>query len=172
MYGVVLLMAMTGGPEMAVAQTPSYTEGGIPTPGDSSWLSNYRESAGRVGPAPVAPPPSPVPAAQSRSVAPAAQTPLDRDDRAARIRVRVPAGAEVWIDGTKTSQQGEDRRFVSPALEPGKEYYYDLHVVWGDGRRTFDENRRVVLHAGDLVNLDFTRTAPAAKATASAKLSR
>jgi hypothetical protein len=49
MYRVALLVALTAGSNLAVAQGPSFTAGGIPdsSPGGSYWLSNYRD-AGRL----------------------------------------------------------------------------------------------------------------------------
>jgi uncharacterized protein (TIGR03000 family) len=169
MYGVVLLMALTAGPEMAVAQGPSYTEGGIPdnNPGGSYWLSNYRD-AGPIAPAPAQPPATPTPSPQATAWLSPQATPapafssseLIRAPRAfvrgpVRINVRVPAEADVLIDGSSTTQRGEFRQFVSPPVLPGRKYHYDVRAVWSDGGRTVERSRRVIVHAGDLVNLDL-----------------
>jgi hypothetical protein len=37
----------------------------------------------------------------------------------ATIHVAVPAIAEIWFSGSKTTSTGTDRRFVSPLLRPG-----------------------------------------------------
>jgi uncharacterized protein (TIGR03000 family) len=54
----------------------------------------------------------------------------------ATLRVYVLASAHLEIEGTKTSQAGAVRRFVSPPLEPGKTYTYTLKAAWKqDGRQ-------------------------------------
>jgi uncharacterized protein (TIGR03000 family) len=171
MYGVVLLMALTAGPELAVAQGPSYTEGGIPepNPGGATWLSNYRD-AGPITPAPVQPAatlsPSPQAIAslspQATSAPAASSSELIPAPRAfvrgpVRINLRVPADAEVRIDGSSTTQRGEFRQFVSPPVLPGREYHYEVRASWKDGGRTVERSRRIIVHAGDLVNLDLTQ---------------
>src|SRR5262249_40914799 len=42
----------------------------------------------------------------------------DAASTAVRINVRVPADAEVWVEGAKTTQTGTRRTFVSPPLDP------------------------------------------------------
>jgi uncharacterized protein (TIGR03000 family) len=74
----------------------------------------------------------------------------------AHLEVRVPAEAEVWIDGVKTSQNGATRKFVSPDLPPGREYAYEVRVAWRDQGRETTETRRVTFRAGDKVDVDFT----------------
>jgi uncharacterized protein (TIGR03000 family) len=46
------------------------------------------------------------------------------------LNVQVPADAEVWIDGAKTTQMGANRRFASPPLTPGKNYTYEVTATW------------------------------------------
>jgi len=50
-------------------------------------------------------------------------------DNRARLRVRVPADATVWIDGDPTQQTGPERDFLTPPLEPGT-YTYTLKGRW------------------------------------------
>ena len=70
--------------------------------------------------------------------------------------IMVPADAEVWFDGAKTTQTGPDREFVSPPLRPGHSYSYDVRARWRDGGRAVDRTRRVTFYAGDELTLDFT----------------
>jgi uncharacterized protein (TIGR03000 family) len=49
---------------------------------------------------------------------------------AAKIDVTVPASAKVWLDGHETQQTGATRSFVTPALQRGKAFTYDLRVRW------------------------------------------
>lgn len=78
------------------------------------------------------------------------------NDRAVRIDVRVPAGAKIWIGGKETTQGGESRSFVSPPLEPGSDYTYDIRATWKEGGRTVERKRHVTVHAGDRLNLNLS----------------
>ncbi len=68
--------------------------------------------------------------------------------------VQVPAGAEIWFNGHKTSQQGMSRRFVSPPLAPGN-YTYEVRVRMKQNGQTVSQSRRVAVRPGDNLNLDF-----------------
>jgi uncharacterized protein (TIGR03000 family) len=68
------------------------------------------------------------------------------------ITMTVPANAEVWFDGTKTVQTGENRRFFSPPITAGRKYSYEVRVVAGK----MDLTRPLTVRAGDRINLDFT----------------
>jgi uncharacterized protein (TIGR03000 family) len=76
--------------------------------------------------------------------------------RAVHFAVMVPADAEVWFDGAKTTQTGPDREFVSPPLQRGHSYSYDVRARWKDGGRAVDRTRHVTFYAGDELTLDFT----------------
>jgi uncharacterized protein (TIGR03000 family) len=76
--------------------------------------------------------------------------------QAVHFVVMVPADAEVWFDGAKTTQAGPDREFVSPPLQPGHPYSYEVRARWRDGGREVDRTRRVTFYAGDQLELDFT----------------
>jgi uncharacterized protein (TIGR03000 family) len=71
------------------------------------------------------------------------------------INATVPADAKIWFDGSKTVQTGRQRQFVSPPLQPGREYTYDVQVKWKQGGREVTRERRISVHAGDVVNLTF-----------------
>jgi uncharacterized protein (TIGR03000 family) len=68
------------------------------------------------------------------------------------INALVPAGAQLWVDGAKTKQTGDNRRFVSPPIRSGHVYVYHVRVV-SDGR---DIDKAVRVRAGDNITLDFT----------------
>jgi len=68
------------------------------------------------------------------------------------INAIVPAGAQLWVDGTKTKQTGDSRRFVSPPISAGHVYVYHVRVVT-DGR---DIDKAVRVRSGDNITLDFT----------------
>jgi uncharacterized protein (TIGR03000 family) len=74
----------------------------------------------------------------------------------ARIRVIVPAGAEVWFDKTKTTQDGTDRVFETPPLTPGKTHIYTVRARWTDGTRDVEQFRVMGVRAGETAKLTFT----------------
>jgi uncharacterized protein (TIGR03000 family) len=81
-------------------------------------------------------------------------------DNTAHIWLRVPADAEIWVDGVRTRQTGEKRYFYSPPLKPGEKYSYNIRVVTKKDGKPIEQNRRIPVHAGANVRLDFTQ-APA-----------
>ena len=81
----------------------------------------------------------------------------DIDSNAVTLRLQVPSGARVWLEGKETSQSGADRMFVSPSLEPGYEYVYHIRVQWNQNGQTVERNREVTVHAGDAINLNIVK---------------
>jgi uncharacterized protein (TIGR03000 family) len=77
------------------------------------------------------------------------------DDNAVLIGVRVPENAEIWFDGEKTSQKGMFREFVTPALDPGQKYTYEIRARWNENGREVTRSRKQEVYAGDrlLVNM-------------------
>ena len=107
---------------------------------------------------PVYAPTAGTPAARAASntafyYSPAAANPVA--DNRAHIRIALPADAEVRFDGDKTSQTGADRRFVSPPLQPGHEYGYEVTAQWKENGHEVTRDRRITVHAGDVVNVSF-----------------
>jgi uncharacterized protein (TIGR03000 family) len=61
-------------------------------------------------------------------------------DQPVLLTVRIAAGAQLEIGGQLTRQTGEVRRFISPPIPPGKNYYYILR--WRpDGDAEFREQK-------------------------------
>jgi uncharacterized protein (TIGR03000 family) len=75
----------------------------------------------------------------------------------ATINATVPADATISFDGSATLQGGKQRKFVSPPLQPGQVYHYDVQVNWKQDGREVTRKRRITIHAGDVVNLSFPR---------------
>jgi uncharacterized protein (TIGR03000 family) len=78
-------------------------------------------------------------------------------EQAARILVRVPAGAELWFDGHKTSQTGTERTFHTPALEKGRQYHYTIRARWMKDGQPVEETERVEVSAGSRANVVFPK---------------
>ena len=81
----------------------------------------------------------------------------DMDENAVTVRLQVPSGARVWVEGKETSQSGANRMFMSPSLEPGYEYVYHIRVQWNQNGETVERNREVTVHAGDFINLSIVK---------------
>jgi len=76
----------------------------------------------------------------------------------ARVHVAVPANAEVWFGGFKTSQTGTDRVYQSPPLDPGKAYRYEVRARWTAANgKVVDRNREVRVRAGQSARVDFNQ---------------
>jgi uncharacterized protein (TIGR03000 family) len=71
------------------------------------------------------------------------------------FRVRVPADAEVWFSGQQTVQRGSQRRFVTPPLEDGQVWKYEVRARWKQDGKDVEQTRRIAVHAGDRVTVDF-----------------
>jgi uncharacterized protein (TIGR03000 family) len=75
----------------------------------------------------------------------------------ARVRVTLPdADAQVWFEGQLTSQRGTQRGFVSPALESGREYLYDVRARWTQNGREVERTQTVRVRADGVVTVDFS----------------
>ena len=76
-------------------------------------------------------------------------------DAPATIVVRLPADATLMIDGAPTSSTQGVRRFVSPPLQPGKDYQYTLKAeVTRDGKKV-EKTREVTVRAGQPSEVTF-----------------
>jgi uncharacterized protein (TIGR03000 family) len=78
-------------------------------------------------------------------------------DNKARIRVRVPADAALWIDGEPTRQTGEAREFITPALEPETTYTYTMKARWMQGNEPVERTIKVDVQANQTSIADFLR---------------
>jgi uncharacterized protein (TIGR03000 family) len=81
------------------------------------------------------------------------------------VRVRVPADAELWLNGTRTTATGPIRDFVSPRLEPGN-YAYEIRARWMDNGRPAEQTRKITVRPGERREVDFAVNTPRDKATA------
>jgi len=74
----------------------------------------------------------------------------------ATVEVRVPADAELWFDGTKTSQTGSQRIFATPPLPPGQAFTYEVRATWMSGGAPMSQIRKVQVQAGQTSVVTFT----------------
>jgi uncharacterized protein (TIGR03000 family) len=99
----------------------------------------------------------------------AAPAPAARSSTTALVTVRVAdPNADVWFNGTKTAQKGNERLFESPELAPGRGFTYDVRARWTDDNgRVMDQTRETEVHAGDRLTVDFPARASATPVTPS-----
>ncbi|MBV9122831.1 MAG: TIGR03000 domain-containing protein [Planctomycetes bacterium] len=76
-------------------------------------------------------------------------------DPVALLEVRVPAQAEVWLEGNLTQQTGTLRQFVTPPLPQGQQFAYQIKVRWREADRDVEQIRNVTVRAGDRLRLSI-----------------
>jgi uncharacterized protein (TIGR03000 family) len=157
----LLLLLPTGG--RAQYQGPSnfgFTEGQYPYYHSPYFYRAYRNGIWGYYPRTLA---DPGPAAQDQLVL------VTPHELSAVLNVYVPEpDATVWIEGKRTVQKGTVRKFVSPPLQRGASYWYDVRVEWlQDGRKNVRTDVAAV-QAGQESSLRFF-PAPAAAAPSAAK---
>jgi uncharacterized protein (TIGR03000 family) len=78
-------------------------------------------------------------------------------DLAATLVARVPADAELWFDGHRTSQSGTERIFHTPPLTRGQGYHYTVRARWMRDGETMDQTQRVSVSAGSRTTVFFPK---------------
>jgi len=73
----------------------------------------------------------------------------------AHVTVSVPADAEIWFDGSKTTSTGSVREYQSPALTPGNRYAYEVRARWYENGQEVTQTQQVQVTAGSHVNVQF-----------------
>jgi uncharacterized protein (TIGR03000 family) len=77
------------------------------------------------------------------------------DDRPAYLKVYIPSGARLLVEGTPTRQIGELRRFESPPLNSGKHYVYNLKAIWTANGKEVAKEEKAQVQAGNETTIDF-----------------
>jgi uncharacterized protein (TIGR03000 family) len=79
------------------------------------------------------------------------------------LKVLLPApNVKLMIQDKVTQQYGTERVFVSPALEPGKDYIYTLTAKWEPNNYTkITRTKSVKVQAGQTVDIDLRQADPA-----------
>jgi uncharacterized protein (TIGR03000 family) len=72
--------------------------------------------------------------------------------------VRTTPDAVVWINGSKTTQTGPRREFVSAGPEPGRIYTFQVRAQWtGSDGQSVEATRPISVVAGEKRVVDFTK---------------
>jgi uncharacterized protein (TIGR03000 family) len=82
----------------------------------------------------------------------------------AHITVRLPAQAKLYIDETLCPLTSDTRTFDTPRLEAGRKYYYTMRVELDRNGERVGETRRVMVAAGERVDVTFNPVAASASA--------
>lgn len=74
----------------------------------------------------------------------------------AAVTVVVPtADTQVWFGDTAMTQQGTQRLFHSPSLQPGKSFIYTIKARWMENGQPVERERQVTVQAGQKVTVNF-----------------
>lgn len=77
----------------------------------------------------------------------------------AKVIVRLPSDARLYVDNVLCTLNSGTRTFDTPALEPGRKYFYTLRAeMTQDGQRV-EQSQRVILTAGQRINVQFNNLA-------------
>ena len=149
------LMSKWGHPVVSFGWTPydAVSTGQGVYPGSNGYIPGYGYYPGDLpghypwldGP-PTDHPAGPAPAAAPADAVLAA---------AAVLRVHVAGDAEVSVSGHPTAQRGSVRVFVTPPLEPGHHFQYELQAHWSENGREVLRTRTVAVYPGDRLTVDF-----------------
>jgi uncharacterized protein (TIGR03000 family) len=75
---------------------------------------------------------------------------------AARLTIKLPQNATLFIDGVKNDRTELEREFTTPPLPTGREFSYLLKVETIRDGRPEEITQKVVFRAGESVPVDFT----------------
>ena len=79
----------------------------------------------------------------------------------AQICVSVPADATLRVNGQIIAGNGPVRMLTTPALTPGRDHQYTLHVEYQADGATRVLNREVSVLGGNVSHVDFVEPTPA-----------
>jgi uncharacterized protein (TIGR03000 family) len=79
----------------------------------------------------------------------------EKEETRARLLVRLPADAQLYIDDNLMKSSSTQRTFITPLLRPGQTYFYDLRADMVRDGKTVSQTRRVLLRPGDAVEASF-----------------
>jgi uncharacterized protein (TIGR03000 family) len=77
---------------------------------------------------------------------------------AARVTIRLPSDAKLWVDGKPTKQTGPVREFVTPpVLRAGLTYQYTFRAEWTHDGQPVIRERPVAVRATGSTDVDFAK---------------
>ncbi len=90
------------------------------------------------------------PAAQRRTY-----TVSTAPENTARVRVLLPANAQLWLGDELMTPTGAERNFVTPELTPGKTYSYQVKARWIQNGRPVEQSAKVKVYANKTTTVEF-----------------
>jgi uncharacterized protein (TIGR03000 family) len=73
----------------------------------------------------------------------------------AKLSLQVPVNAEVYLNDKKTEETGTLRVYESPQLTGGKQYKFDVRIVWTENGKQVEEKRQLTMSANESRTLIF-----------------
>jgi uncharacterized protein (TIGR03000 family) len=89
--------------------------------------------------------------------------PAPRASGAAPVTVRIllpTTDAQVWFNGTQTTETGTDRLFTSPPITPDKNYTYEIKARWTQDGTEVVRTRTLPVHPGQRLMVNFSQPEP------------
>jgi len=87
----------------------------------------------------------------------------------AKVVVELPANAKLYVDDVLVQAAAGVQTFNTPALEPGKAYFYLVRIEMMRNGEPLSETRRIIVRAGQAARADFKDWESEALRTAQAK---
>jgi uncharacterized protein (TIGR03000 family) len=73
----------------------------------------------------------------------------------ARLTLQVPAGASLVVNDQEIALPSPNPEFITPPLEPGRDYYYDCKVTVVRDGKAVTRTKRVTVRAGATTRLNY-----------------
>jgi uncharacterized protein (TIGR03000 family) len=140
-----------------------YGSYGIPYPGGITYTG-----PGMTNPVPpnpilpgpvVAPPPDGTPTPKPGKGPPPEGSPDPKPDKdqqtRAKVRIDIPADAQLYVDGVLMKTGSAVRMFRTPELAPNQSYYYELKAVLVRDGQTVTDSQQITVRPGALVTASF-----------------
>jgi uncharacterized protein (TIGR03000 family) len=134
-----------------------YGWGGYPGYYGGYYPGYYYSPSYDYGTYSVAPDYYSTPAPDYGATAPRYGTAPAASSNTALLTINVPdPNADIWFNGAQTVQKGTERQFEPPALDPGRDYTYDVRARWMENGQQVDQKRQIAVHAGDRLTVNFS----------------
>jgi uncharacterized protein (TIGR03000 family) len=81
----------------------------------------------------------------------------DTPPMGANLKFKVPAETKLYVDGQLAPGTGPERAFYTPALEPGKKYFYDVEAKLVVNGKEVTDKKKVIVEAGANITEEFPK---------------
>ncbi|HEY7153934.1 MAG TPA: TIGR03000 domain-containing protein [Gemmataceae bacterium] len=80
---------------------------------------------------------------------------LEPIDQRTVISLQMPAGARLVVNDQDIAVRTATPTFITPPLEPGKDYSYDFKITVSEDGKTVTRTKRVTVRPGGVVRLNY-----------------